>query len=181
MILLSTFSANKGYHASKNVDIYNKDGYVDDIIISGPAHNYIEQHPIAAWKMDLIESGVLLATILLTGNVGYSMTAAGVAGLWITLASAGIGGALSTILGAVYTTEYQNPSLFWSGVLKGISNGLRVASFGVAAFKIPLNVATKVVATGIGHVVSKGLTGIVKLSRSILSNYQKENKLIYLT
>ncbi len=181
MILLSTFSANKGYHASKNVDIYNKDGYVDDIIISGPAHNYIEQHPIAAWKMDLIESGVLLATILLTGNVGYSMTAAGVAGLWITLASAGIGGALGTILGAVYTTEYQNPSLFWSGVLKGVSNGLRVASFGVAAFKIPLNVATKVVATGIGHVVSKGLTGIVKLSRSILSNYQKENKLIYFT
>ena len=91
----------------------------------------------------------------------------------------GIGGALGTILGAVYTTEYQNPSLFWSGVLKGVSNGLRVASFGGSLYKLPLKLPTPVVSTAIGQVVSKGLTGAVKLSRHLLSNYQKESKLVY--
>ena len=181
VILLSTFSNNKGYHASKNVDIYNRDGYVDDIIISGPSHSYMEQHPMASWKMDLIESGVLIATVIIAGNVGYSIAVAGVAsaGLLTTFASMGIGGALGAVLGAVYTTEYQNPSLFWSGVLKGVSNGLRVASFGGSLYKLPLKLPTPVVSTAIGQVVSKGLTGAVKLSRHLLSNYQKESKLVY--
>ena len=38
---------------------------------------------------------------------------------------------------------------------------------------------TPVVSTAIGQVVSKGLTGAVKLSRHLLSNYQKESKLVY--
>ena len=183
MIIVSTFSNNKGYHASKNVDIYNKDGSVDDIIISGPDHSYIEQHPIASWKMDLIESGVLIATVILTANVGYSLAVAAVpaAGLLATLAGAGIGGALGTILGAVYTSEYQNPSLFWTGVLKGISNGLKVASFGGAAYSIPFKVATKFMVAGVNHVISKGLNAAVKISTSALNYYQKESKLIYFT
>ena len=183
VILVSTFSNNRGYHESKNVDIYNKDGSVDDIIISGPDHSYMEQHPIASWKMDLIESGVLIATIIITANVGYSMAAAGVAyaGLWSIFAGAGIGGALGTILGAVYTTEYQNPSLFWNGVIKGISNGLKVASFGGSAYTIPFNVATKFMVAGVNHVISKGLNAAVKISSSVLSHYQKESKLVYFT
>lgn len=181
LILASTFSANKGYQPSKNVDIYNKDGCVDDIIISGPNHSYIEQHPIASWKMDLIESGILIATVILTANVGYSMAVAGIAtaGFWATLAGAGIGGALGTILGAVYTSEYQDPSLFWNGVLKGVSNGLKVASFGGATYSIPFKVATKFMVAGVNHVISKGLTAAVKISNTALNNYQKESKIVY--
>ncbi|MBQ2831560.1 right-handed parallel beta-helix repeat-containing protein [Methanobrevibacter sp.] len=183
VILMSTFSANWGYHASKNVDIYNKDGCVDDIIISGPDHSYIEQHPLASWKMDLIESGVLIATMIITANVGYGLAVAGVpaAGLLATLASVGIGGGLGTILGAVYTSEYQNPSLFWNGVLKGISNGLKVASFGGAAYSIPFKIATKFMVAGVNHVISKGLNAAVKISNTVLNYYQKESKIVYFT
>jgi hypothetical protein len=183
VILVSTFSNNKGYHESKNVDIYNKDGSVDDIIISGPDHSYIEQHPMASWKMDLIESGVLIATMIITANVGYSMAAAGFAyaGLVSLFAGAGIGGALGTILGAVYTSEYQDPSLFWKGVLKGVSNGLKVASFGGAAYTIPLKVATKMIVASVNHIIAKGLNAAVKISTSIYNSYQKEKKIIYFT
>jgi hypothetical protein len=183
VILVSTFSNNKGYHESKNVDIYNKDGSIDDIIISGPEHSYIEQHPMASWKMDLIESGVLIATMIITANVGYSMAAAGFAyaGLVSLFAGAGIGGALGTILGAVYTSEYQDPSLFWKGVLKGVSNGLKVASFGGAAYTIPLKVATKMIVASVNHIIAKGLNAAVKISTSIYNSYQKEKKIIYFT
>lgn len=182
VIIISTFSSNTGYHESnKKIDIYNYEGAVDDIIISGAKHNYMEKHPMAAWKKDLIESGILLATALLAGNGGYSLAVAKVAfaGVWALAASIGVGAGLGAILGAVYTTEYQDPSLFWTGVLKGVSNGLKVAAFGGAAYTIPHGVPTNVLSTGIGHLISKTTNYGVKLAQSYLSNYQKQSKLVY--
>ena len=182
VIIISTFSSNTGYHESnKKIDIYNYEGAVDDIIISGAKHNYMEKHPMAAWKKDLIESGILLATALLAGTGGYSLAVAKVAfaGVWALAASIGVGAGLGAILGAVYTTEYQDPSLFWTGVLKGVSNGLKVAAFGGAAYTIPHGAPTNVLSTGIGHLISKTTNYGVKLAQSYLSNYQKQSKLVY--
>ncbi len=183
VVLISTFSSNRGYHESKNVDIYNQEGFVDDIIISGPAHSYKEHHHMAAWKMDLIESSILIATAIISGGVGYQLAAAHVAfaGVASMFASMGIGASFGVILGAVYNSEYQNPTLFWSGVLKGVSNGLKVAAFGGAAFSIVYDLPTNAMAAAFSHLVSKTMTKTVALSQSLLNNYQKQSKLVYFT
>ena len=183
VIIISSFSSNRGYHESKNVDIYNYEGSVDDIIISGPAHSYVEKHPMAEWKKDLIESTILLATIAITGSIGYSIAGAGAAlgGLIPMFTSMGVGASLGTILGAIYTSEYQNPTLFWAGVLKGVSNGLKVASFGGAAYTIPHGIPTKAMQAGFSHLVSKTMSKGVAFTQSYINDCVKQSRLVYFT
>ena len=132
---------------------------------------------MAEWKKDLIESTILLATIAITGSIGYSIAGAGAAfgGLIPMFTSIGVGASLGTILGAVYTSEYQNPTL------KGVSNGLKVAAFGGAAYTIPHGIPTKAMQAGFSHLVSKTISKGVAFTQSYITNSIKQSRIVYFT
>ena len=125
----------------------------------------------------------ILATIAITGSIGYSIAGAGAAlgGLIPMFTSIGVSASLGTILGAIYTSEYQNPTLFWAGVLKGVSNGLKVASFGGAAYTIPHGIPTKAMAAGFSHLVSKTVSKGVAFTQSYINNCVKQSRIVYFT
>ncbi|MBQ6098758.1 MAG: hypothetical protein IJL02_02710 [Methanobrevibacter sp.] len=185
-VIMSIFSKNTGYSSvpklNTNIDIYNNDGSVEDIVIFGANHNIHEKHPTAAWLRDLTESSVLLLTAALTAGAGWGIAANGVAfsGVIAMGTNALIGGVLGGINGLIYTLNYHDKSNFWSFVLKGVAKGIQFSPLGGAINGISPIYSNNFVQIGLTQLISKTTSYGVKVAQSTLNEYVRQSKIHYI-
>ena len=183
-VIMSIFSENTGYSSvaklGKKIDIYNDDGSLEDVVIFGGDHRNYENHPMASWRKDLIQSSFILLTAAVTAGAGWGIAATGAA--LAPLISMGvnaiIGGVLGGIYGAIYANDHHDYSTFWRDVLKGVGYGLQFSPFGGAIKGIPQGHAMKV---GIVQLFGKTAAQLDKKAIAYANQKQRESKITYFT
>lgn len=131
----STFLSNSG------VDIYNFQT-PNCALINCAGGQIIFKEPMAGWKLDLIKSGCLAATVAITGGLGYGIGAAlgpGIAGTLLAAACGGlVGGGIGLGYGAIESYTYHDYSHLWSNVgtfaVIGFSSSMVGFSFGALKY-----------------------------------------------
>ncbi len=174
-VIMSQFASNTGYDSKSNVDIYNKDAFVEDVVIYGPAHKIVEKHPMASWKKDLIGGSIMIATALISTNIGAAISATGV-----TLANfismgvnAIVGGVLGAVEGFIYADDNQDYSKFWGDVMKGVCRGIQYSAFGNAFNGIKTITQDKFIEFSLKQIYTKFISKSANMARKIVEASEK--------
>lgn len=125
------YTNNKGYSSNSNVDIYNNEASAQ-VMTVGQYPKVVDHFPMAAWKQDLIETSIFIATTIISSGVSYGITAAGIAGAHFInlLVGATVGGLGGMINGLVYSVDHQNYATFGERLMAGIYDGISVVKIG---------------------------------------------------
>ncbi|MBE6497840.1 MAG: hypothetical protein E7Z81_06135 [Methanobrevibacter sp.] len=176
-VFMSKFSDNTGYDSKSNVDIYNKDGFVEDVVIYGTAHKIVEKHPMASWKKDLIGGSIMVATAIITANIGAAISATGatLANFISMGVNAIVGGALGAMEGFIYADDNQDYSRFWGDVLKGVSRGIQYSAFGNAFNGIKTITQDKFIEFSLKQIYTKFIAKSADLAQKIAADSAKGN------
>lgn len=131
VVMISNFQNNKGYNSDSNVDIYNHEAAVQ-IISLGNYPKVVDHFPMAAWKQDLIETGIFVGITAISGGISFGISATGIATAHMINLAVGtvVGGVGGMINGFIYSVDHQDYSTFANKILSGINQGISAVSIG---------------------------------------------------
>lgn len=131
VVMISNFINNKGYNSNSNVDIYNQEATVQ-IVSLGNYPKVVDHFPMAAWKQDLIETGIFVGITAISGGISFGISATGIATAHLINLAVGtvVGGVGGMINGFVYSVDHQDYSSFANRLLTGIHQGISAVSVG---------------------------------------------------
>ena len=130
-VVMSNFANNPAYSSKNNVDIYNHETSAT-IMSLNSYPSVVDHYPMAAWKKDLLETGITLSITIITMGISCGITHAAIESAhMINMLVGTIVGTAGGLANAItYSVDNQDYSQFASRLFNGINDGLAAVTYG---------------------------------------------------
>ena len=171
-----SFENNNGYSDDKKIDIYNKEGSVEIIVVNSGNPNLYEKHPMAQWKYELITGGMKLATLAVTATIGWGIAVSEIscAAVLSTTINAIVGGGFGAITGYIYSNDHQDYSSFLASIIEGVGSGMDFTDLGEAAHELRPLLDQELVKGGLTQVYTLFRSKTVALGKTLAEEHEHE-------